>query len=153
MLGKTVCDPDETEAAGITEISGLGLLDMVTVFHGEKIQTQTQGQFENISGMLCSLNGLSYEGYEIHMGRSEQKRSPLTSQKNVYGSYIHGIFDAPHIADCILQAVCKQKGIDFTFIGCFDIHEYKEQQYNKLADAVRSGMDMDLVYRILNREV
>jgi adenosylcobyric acid synthase len=30
---------------------------------------------------------------------------------------------------------------------------YKEQQYDKLADAVREGLDMELVYKILNREV
>ncbi len=33
------------------------------------------------------------------------------------------------------------------------MRQYKEQQYEKLADAVRSGLDMDLVYRILNRQV
>ena len=153
MLGKTVCDPEQVEATGITEIAGLGLLDMDTVFHGEKVQTQTHGQFDHISGMLSSLNGLSYEGYEIHMGRSEEKLSPLTNQKNVYGSYIHGIFDAPNIADCILQAICNQKGIDYHALGSFDIQEYKQQQYDKLADAVRNGLDMDFVYQILNREV
>ena len=30
---------------------------------------------------------------------------------------------------------------------------YKERQYDKLAAAVREGLDMELVYKILNREV
>ena len=72
---------------------------------------------------------------------------------NVYGSYIHGIFDAPGIADTILKAVCEKKGIDFNALETFDVWEYKERQYDLLADAVRSGLDMDYVYRILNREV
>lgn len=153
MLGKTISDPDQVEAAGVTEIAGLGLLDMDTVFRGEKVQTQVSGCFENIPGMLSGLSGLSYEGYEIHMGQSSEKLPPIICNHNIYGSYIHGIFDAPHVAETIVQALCSQKGIDFEAIGTFDLHEYKEQQYNKLADAVRNGLDMDYVYRVLNREV
>ena len=52
-----------------------------------------------------------------------------------------------------MKALCQQKGIDFDALGTFDMKAYKEQQYDKLADAVREGMDMELVYRILNREV
>ena len=153
MLGRTVSDPEQVEAAGITEISGLGLLDMDTVFRGEKVQTQTQGIFASVSGMLSELNGLSYTGYEIHMGRSEEKMPPLAANRNVYGSYVHGIFDAPGIADTILKAICKQKSIDFSQLGTFDIQEYKERQYDILANAVRAGLDMDYVYKVLNREV
>ena len=153
MLGKSISDPEQVEAAGTTEIAGLGLLPIETVFRGEKVQTQTRGCFENVPGMLSILNGTSYEGYEIHMGRSGDAMSVLIGNGTVYGSYVHGIFDAPDVADKILQAVCDQKGIDFNALGTFDLREYKEQQYDKLADAVRSGLDMELVYKVLNREV
>ena len=153
MLGRSVSDPDSVEAAGVTEIRGLNLLPMDTVFHGEKVQTQTTGTFSDVEGMLAGLNGLSYEGYEIHMGRSESRMQPLSGSENVYGSYIHGIFDAPGIADAILKAVCRQRGIDFSALGTFDMHEYKQRQYDILADSVRSGLDMDYVYRVLKREV
>ena len=153
MLGNAVSDPDGFEAAGMTEIRGLGLLDMETVFHGEKVQTQTRGVFDGIGGMLSGLNGLEYEGYEIHMGRSEEKMPVLTGSGSVYGSYVHGIFDAPGVADAILRAVCERRGVDFSALGTFDMREYKERQYDILADAVRRGLDMELVYRILRREV
>ena len=153
MLGRSVSDPDSVEAAGVTEIRGLNLLPMDTVFHGEKVQTQTFGVFSGVDGMLAGLNGLSYEGYEIHMGRSQARMQPLSGSGNVYGSYIHGIFDAPGIADAILKAVCRQRGIDFSALGTFDMHEYKHRQYDILADSVRSGLDMDYVYRVLKREV
>ena len=153
MLGRTVSDPDQVEAAGVTEIAGMDLLPMDTVFHGEKVQTQTSGIFAGIEGMLSGLNGISYEGYEIHMGRSQEALTPVTGNGNVYGSYIHGIFDAPGVTDTILKALCQQKGIDFEALGTFDMGAYKEQQYDKLADAVREGLDMELVYKILNREV
>lgn len=153
MLGKTVSDPEQVEAAGITDILGMGLLEMDTIFLGEKVQTQTTGVFDGICGMLSVLNGISYEGYEIHMGRSEGNLPALDGSGNVYGSYIHGIFDAPGISDAILKAICDRKGLDFGALETFDIYEYKERQYDLLADAVRSGLDMEYVYRVLNREV
>ncbi len=153
MLGRTVSDPEQVEAAGIFEISGMNLLDMDTLFRGEKVQTQTEGIFENIPGLFSCLNGLAYQGYEIHMGRSMERRSAVTCKGNVYGSYIHGIFDAPGVAEAILGALCRKKGLDPARLGSFDPKAYKEAQYDKLADAVRSGLDMELVYRVLNREV
>ena len=152
MLGRSVSDPEGVEAAGVTEIRGLGLLPMDTVFRGAKVQTQTTGVFSGVDGLLSCLNGRTYEGYEIHMGRSEEKMPPLISSGSVYGSYVHGIFDAPGIADAILTALCQKRGIDPAALGSFDLREYKERQYNTLADTVRQGLDMELVYRALRRE-
>ncbi|MCQ2552765.1 MAG: cobyric acid synthase [Clostridia bacterium] len=152
MLGKKVSDPDQVEAAGVTEIAGLGLLDMETVFEPEKVQTQTSGVFSGIEGTLSVLNGVAYEGYEIHMGRSGNNGVVLGCG-NVYGSYVHGIFDATGVADTIIKTICEKRGIDFGTLNSYDPMEYKEKQYDLLADAVRSGLDMDLFYKILNREV
>ena len=153
MLGRSISDPEQVEAAGETEIRGMDLLPLDTVFRGQKVQTQTRGVFSGITGELRDLNGLEYEGYEIHMGRSEEKLPPVVCAGNVYGSYIHGVFDAPGVCDGILRALCGKKGIDFSALGTFDVTEYKERQYDLLADTVRQNMDMDLVYRVLNREV
>ena len=153
MLGRTVSDPEQVEAAGTTEILGMGLLEMDTIFLGEKVQAQTTGVFAGISGVLSDLNGMSYSGYEIHMGRSEEEMPALAGTGNVYGSYVHGVFDASGISDTILKALCVRKGIDFDALETFDISEYKERQYDLLADAVRSGLDMEFIYRVLNREV
>ena len=46
-----------------------------------------------------------------------------------------------------------ETAVDFSALGSFDVHSYKERQYDLLADAVRQGLDMELVYKILNREV
>ena len=153
MLGRKISDPGQVEAAGITDIPGMGLLEMDTIFLGEKVQTQTTGVFASISGILSGLNEKSYSGYEIHIGRSEEAMPALAGIGNVYGSYIHGVFDAPDISDTILKAICNQKGLDSDALETFNIDEYKERQYDLLADAVQNGLDMDFVYRILNREV
>ena len=153
MLGTSVRDPLGVEAAGVTEIKGMGLLPMDTVFQGEKVQQQTSGVFGEIPGALHSLSGMNYTGYEIHMGRSQQQLAPLVNQGNVYGSYIHGIFDGAGIAQAIIGDLAARKGIDPGTLTVFDPERYKQEQYDKLADAVRGGLDMDFVYKVLNREV
>ncbi len=153
MLGTSIQDPLGVEAAGVTEVKGMGLLPMDTVFQGEKVQQQTSGVFGEIPGPLHSLSGIRYTGYEIHMGRSQQQLAPLVSRGNVYGSYIHGIFDGPGISQAIIGDLAARKGIDPGTLTVFDPERYKQEQYDKLADAVRGGLDMDFVYRVLNREV
>lgn len=153
MLGASVRDPLGVEAAGVTEIKGMGLLPMDTVFQGEKVQQQTSGVFGEIPGALHSLSGMGYTGYEIHMGRSQQQLAPLVNQGNVYGSYIHGIFDGAGIAQAVIGDLAARKGIDPGTLTVFDPERYKQEQYDKLADAVRGGLDMDFVYKVLNREV
>ncbi len=153
MLGRHISDPEQVEAAGVTEIDGMGLLPLETVFQGEKVQTQTNGVFSGVAGLLSELNGKRYEGYEIHMGRSRGSHGALISVGNVYGSYVHGIFDEQEVADTILKALCTKKGVSFESLGTFDARAYKERQYDLLADAVRAGLDMPLIYRILNQEV
>ena len=37
-------------------------------------------------------------------------------------------------------------------LGAFDVHAYKERQYDLLADTVRAGLNMDFVYRVLRHE-
>ena len=118
------------------------------MFEGEKVQRQTSGVFPEITGDFAALRGLAYEGCEIHMGRSGQL-PPVISNGSVYGSYVHGIFDSPGIADTILRALCGKKGADAEALGSFDPRAYKEAQYDKLASIVREGLDMELVYRIV----
>ena len=148
MLGLSVADPEGVEAEPGTVIAGLELLEMDTVFHGEKVQTQTRGTFGRVEGVLAPLAGMAYEGYEIHMGRSQNAQPALAGHDNIYGTYIHGVFDAPGVADAVLQALCAKKGADASQLGAFDAAAYREQQYDILADAVRENLDMKMIYRI-----
>ena len=155
MLGRSIADPDGVEAAGGREAAGMGLLEMDTVFGGEKRQTQASGRLGAVEGPLACLSGLAYRGYEIHMGRERAAAAPppLAGRGNVYGSYVHGLFDEPEILEGVLRALCGKKGVDFAGLGSFDAAAYKERQYDLLADGVRSSVDMELVYRILDRQV
>ena len=152
MLGREIADPEGAEAAPGTRVAGMGLLELETVFREEKVQTQTRGAFGPLEGLLAPLTGMAYEGYEIHMGRSGEDRPPLAGGGNVYGTYIHGVFDAPGVADAVLAALCGRKGVDPSRLGSFDAEAYREGQYDLLADAVRENLDMEMVCRILNRQ-
>ncbi len=87
------------------------------------------------------------------MGRSRTSLPPLMGTDHVYGSYVHGIFDAPGVAEGVLRALCRKKGLDPAALHTFDRASYREQQYDTLAQVVRSGLDMDYIYRVLRREV
>ena len=162
MLGGHISDPEGTEAARLTELDGMGLLPIRTVFEKEKVQEQVRGSLPKIEGPLAGLSGMEYEGYEIHMGREEALAegeatdrviiSASTSsddEPNIYGTYVHGIFDAPGISDEILKALCNRRGVNFAELGTFDAAAHKEEQYNILAKALRESLDMDLIYRIM----
>lgn len=152
MLGSAISDPQQVEAAGLTRVDGMKLLDMDTVFEKEKVQRQVSGIFPLIDGVFQRLSGKSYHGYEIHMGRSGQGSRPLLYRGNVYGSYVHGIFDGDGIADTIVNALAERKGMCLDCLAGFNPEAYKQRQYDLLADALRSGLDMDFIHRVLNRE-
>ena len=121
-----------------------------------------------MKGILKEMEGLPFEGYEIHMGETflgeyasglvtlenesapTQKGHPDGSQKeNVYGCYVHGIFDSPEMSGGFLSALLKEKGYDPETVQAVDWKSYKEEQYDKLADIVRASLDMKEIYRII----
>ena len=148
MLGKIISDPFGTEGGG--DIVGMGLLDIETVFENEKTRTQVEGSFTGLTGKFKELNGIKYRGYEIHMGQSGTNAAVLQNG-NVYGSYIHGLFDEAGIAKTIVATLYKKRGLVFDENATFDPHNYREAQYDKLADSVRSALNMKLIYSILGK--
>ena len=87
------------------------------------------------------------------MGRTvcENEETPGTvlQRKNVYGSYIHGIFDAGDLAITLLQALAKKKGIDYEPGAVMDYEQFKESQFDLLADTLREYLNMDEIYGML----
>lgn len=68
---------------------------------------------------------------------------------NVYGTYVHGIFDQPGVASGLVKALLKAKGSLYREPGAMDYRTYKEQQYDKLAKGLRESLDMEAVYGLL----
>jgi adenosylcobyric acid synthase len=68
---------------------------------------------------------------------------------NIYGTYLHGFFDSEACRQGLLASLCRHKGIPLPDAPSLNYAQYKEQQYNLLADSVRQNMDMALIYHIL----
>ncbi len=146
MLGRTIRDPLGVEHGG--EISGMGLLPLKTEFAGEKTRIRTQGVLDPVDGPLSGLSGQPYDGYEIHMGLTGTDRN-LINCRNVYGTYLHGLFDRPETAQALVRALMREKGLDPASVKALDIAAYKQQQYDILADGLRRSLNMDAVYKIV----
>ncbi len=147
MLGQSLSDPHGVEHGGV--MSGIGLLPHSTVFAEEKVRTAADGVLSNVTGIFSGLSGKLYRGYEIHMGVSGDGAN-IINEGDVYGTYIHGIFDREDIAKEVIAALMKKKGLDFSDVKAFDIEEYKQSQYDLLARGLREALDMELLYRIIN---
>jgi adenosylcobyric acid synthase len=169
MLGTSVSDPVNAEGGG--EAEGMGLLPVKTVFEPEKRRTRVTGNFLSPGGILGGLSGNGIDGYEVHMGRTwpdEQAGGhvdPLALARdcvsglegadgahrgNVYGTYIHGIFDGDGAARAVVNALSGGEGRAENEIS---VQRHKDSQYDALANILRDSLDMDAVYRILEEGV
>lgn len=146
MLGRSLSDPNGVEHGGT--MSGIGLLPHSTVFENEKVRTNAVGVLSNVEGIFSELSGKTYQGYEIHMGVSGVSGN-IINEGNVYGTYIHGIFDKEEIALTVVKALLSAKGLDFSDVKAFDVDAYKQSQYDILADGLRQALDMNLIYSLI----
>ncbi len=159
MLGRKIQE-QSTKADDICCETGLGLLSIDTVMSPEKKRNLFTGSISSATGIFKELEGLSAKGYEIHMGISTpyEKMTSFTSdgtgycKDNIYGTYVHGIFDKKEIAAALLQTLAKAAGKSIDTTSLTDRDEHLEQQYEKLADIIESSLDMKAVYEIMGIE-
>lgn len=156
MMGQQILDPNHVEGE-LEALPGLGLLPTVTCMSGEKVTRQVKFR-------LCHELSEILEGYEIHMGVTTpvegETMQPLNCMENgepegcrvdetCMGTYIHGILDNPSFIDYLLKPHVHKCSVD---TSDFDYHQFKEQQYDKLADHVRKHVNLPLVYQILTED-
>lgn len=149
MLGESIEDPEQTEEGG--SMRGMELLPVRTVLQKNKKRCQMSGTLPPLQGCLSDLGGLSYHGYEIHMGRTfpEGKEAVVSDGGNVYGSYVHGLFDSAAVAECMIQKLANDKGICIGQGSLQDYADYKQKQYDLLAETLRQYLDREAVYGML----
>ena len=81
--------------------------------------------------------------------QAENQKADGICAGNVYGTYVHGVFDADGIAAKIVEALATKKGISMEAVTQQNYQEFKETQYDKLAETLREYLDMDAVYRMM----
>ncbi|EOH80542.1 Cobyric acid synthase [Enterococcus malodoratus] len=158
LLGKMLHDPNQIES-NHGSLQGLRLLNIETYFEREKTTTRVEAKVgeETISG------------YEIHMGRSENHEQHYFAQiisangkavsrndgavsldKRVLGTYLHGVFDNSTWRRKLLNQVRESKGLSPIENVTMPYSEYKNQEYDKLADLIRENIDLEKIYQIMN---
>ena len=150
MLGQEISDPDGVEEGG--KIRGMELLPVSTILMPEKKRCQIEGKIERLNGLFHVLSDCTFKGYEIHMGRTgTEEKVVVTSgmNENIYGSYVHGLFDEGIIANTMVQALAEKKGIEIESGEFEDYQTFKDKQYDKLADTLRMYLNMEEIYEML----
>ncbi|MFA9465100.1 MAG: cobyric acid synthase [Velocimicrobium sp.] len=163
MLGEVIEDPLGIEEKG--SIRGMELLPIRTVMEESKTTTQISGTIEVTEGIFSVLKNQKISGYEIHMGCSKsvdtESLCSIINTKTgeamkdgaysneVYGTYVHGIFDKGEIAPLIVSELAKRKGVAISTSEWMDHKTYKETQYNKMAKILRENLDMKQIYDIM----
>ncbi len=163
MLGREVSDPEGVEGGGT--LRGLGLLPHRTVFSEEKRRARVSGTFTGVRGIFAGMRGTAFTGYEIHMGVTEgpeeavvaftdqegQTKTDGAARDNVWGCYVHGLFDKGESVSALVNCLLTAKGLT-PGAAVMDWEAYAQKQYDALAQGLREALDMERVYRILNRE-
>ena len=153
VLGQTLRDPEGVEQAGA--MRGMGLLPCETEFTPSKARTCTAAKV--LTGPFA---GAAMEGYEIHMGRTKRLAGqPLcrlengqeegAMQGNVFGTYLHGLFDEGSLTEALASWLLARKGIAQEAFRTQSHREYQQSQYDLLADAVCASLDLDAVYQVM----
>ncbi len=169
MLGKKLKDPYHVEGE-IEEYDGIGLLDTETVFEVEKTTTQVEAIIcEGQNGYLKNLENKKITGYEIHMGVTNRgsytsnldtitkklgenvnyTEGSVNKEGNVFGTYIHGIFDEIEFTRALLNNIREMKNLEKLDSKVRSYQEFKEKEYDKLANFLRAHLDIAKIYEIM----
>ena len=155
MLGELLSDPEGVERSG--SMRGMGLLPCETVFSPQKTRTQTAA-----SVTAEPFAGAEIDGYEIHMGKTRRRagvpfcrladgREDGAASGHVFGTYLHGLFESGALTERLAVWLLARKGLS-PEEGPVESHRaYQERQYDLLADAVRSSLDLNAVYAAMDR--
>lgn len=152
MLGLRVEDPDLREGGGGE--GGLGLLPVITTLAPEKVTRRVRARL--------AAGGPSFEAYEIHLGRTraveplppfafieeEEGSRPdgaAASQGRVWGTYLHGLFDAGPAR----RAILGRLGRGVQGQPAPDYRQVREEEYERLAREFRAAFDLPGLFALV----
>lgn len=161
ILGNSIMDPSQNISSQ-KEINGLGLLNINTILDKEITTSNVTGECR-----LPEIIGEKVYGYEVHMGRSEYgedarplfqitysnsgavsyKEGCVSDNKNIMGTYIHGIFEGIYFREYLLNKIRKNKGLPIR--KAIEYKNIREKELDKLADIVRESIDIKQIYNII----
>jgi len=167
MLGEVVIDAEGVDLPTGGSEAGLGLLPVQTNFKRVKSTRQVEFKMNGGPGLLSGASGIEGAGYEIHMGVTSpvegacpqatqymrhggelERSGAVNAAGNVFGTYVHGLFDTPAVRAAILASVTSAAGMPTRDGG----EEYSlDAELDKLADHLRASLDMGAIYGMIGR--
>lgn len=153
MLGNTIHDPNGIEGqAGSSQT--LGYLDFETTLDETKQLTNVQGQ------IIHQDSPVQVKGYEIHAGISQgsafdhcvihlgdHKDGIFSEDKQIFASYIHGIFDETSMLNFILEWAGINQAQEF------DYAQHQQKEINRLASEVEKSLPLDVLLSALGHKL
>jgi adenosylcobyric acid synthase len=145
MLGLSIEDPGGVESAGVPRtMQGLGRLAVRTMMRGEKT-------VRRVTGQTRLWGGCSFTGYEIHMGETISEsdshavsNGAILSSGQVYGTYIHGLFDDDAFRHSFLKFARSSCGLaPAEKLVC--VSAEREARIDRWANHLRHSLDLDLI--------
>jgi adenosylcobyric acid synthase len=170
MLGDHVLDPDRVEDDAEAAV-GLGLLDVDTTMAASKVTRQATATLVDPRAFGDVRASPVFQGYEIHMGETRLGSGALpllhltrlgdetpiidgavSADHRVFGTYLHGFFDAPEAATLLVshlrRAVGKPAAVEETGVTLA-----MPSPYDELAAHFRRHLDVQAIYSLLGIEV
>lgn len=153
MLGKHIHDP-----AGIEGTTGstqaLGYLDFETTLQANKHLKNVSGQFTDKTNKTINV-----KGYEIHAGESTGPAFDNTlinlgshgdglfsEDTQVFGSYIHGLFDEPNALEYFIKWAGLKELVHFDYMA------FQEQELDRLASEVEKVLPVERLLELLGKK-
>jgi len=148
MLGRYIYDPYLIEGE-VKKQEGFNLLKITTVLEKEKYLHQVNA--------VCLGNNIKLIGYEIHHGKTEgNEKNYIINEKNenigcingnIWGTYMHGIFDNNYFRINLINEVRKSKKLNpISFKESYSI----DNEFNKLANIMKKNLNMEKIYKIMD---
>ena len=149
MLGEKIFDPLHTESKN-DFVDGLNLLPLTTRFAEKKFTKQITIDEIDFNFLNVHINAKNLEGYEIHSGITKIE-TKIFANKNILGTYVHGIFDNDEFRRQILNAVRLKKNL-LPLKNTRNVRAEKQRNYERLAKIVRENLNMNLLHEIIKTE-
>ncbi|MEL3909331.1 MAG: cobyric acid synthase [Treponemataceae bacterium] len=157
MLGKSIIDEEKIETTQ-RETCGLGLLPLVTSFCKEKTLSRTKAIWQGAE----PKKQYSLLGYEIHHGETRSLDNTIKpfiknnagkvigyGKGQVWGSYLHGLFDADDFRRAFLNELRQKKGLlSLTITKKPSL----DSELDRLAEVVKSNVNMSYIRKLLEME-
>lgn len=155
MLGVEI---DDVVESGAGRVPGLGMLESRTVFRWDKLTRRR---------VLRDDEGRTVEGYELHHGRVEPGGGEVAwftpgeadgggspegvadPERGIWGTSLHGLFEADAFRTGFLRAVAHRRGKDFLPSGR-SFAAAREAQIDTFADLLESELDLDRLLALVS---